>query len=213
MSPPEPAKVVASKRWPNNAALIADVARLHFRPNDTILDVTYGSGNFWTRYKPARLLTHGPDGVDFRDLPESARSIDVVVFDPPYVVIGGEDTSTIDREFHDRYGMRGLGTKDPLVLHRHLIAPGIREAVRVSRRLVLIKTMAYTTGGKLWLGPVRCVEEVERLGCRVVDWYDPLKSPARGPATNPDGTPRVQRRAVRTSSTLLVVRVPSRSRK
>jgi hypothetical protein len=206
---PTPKKVVASKRWKDNAALIADVASLHFRPRDVVMDVTYGGGKFWTRYTPHRLIAHGPDGVDFRDLPEPARSVDVVVFDPPYVVIGGEDTSTIDREFHDRYGMRGLGTKDPAVLHRTLIVPGLRECIRVSRRLVLVKCMAYTSGGKLWLGPVRVVEEAERLGCRVVDWYDPLKSPARGPKVSPTtGLPRKQRRAVRTSSTLIVLRVP-----
>jgi hypothetical protein len=70
-----------------NGPLIAAVAVLWIRDGDRVLDVTYGRGNFWTKFRPEHLTTHDLtlDGVDFRHLPEDDNSVDVVVFDPPYI--------------------------------------------------------------------------------------------------------------------------------
>src|SRR5688572_3505485 len=76
-----------------NGPLLAAAAQLWIGPDDLVVDVTYGKGNFWTRYRPGRLVTHdlALDGVDFRHLPEAPGSVDVVVFDPPYIPQGGRD--------------------------------------------------------------------------------------------------------------------------
>ncbi len=71
--------------------LIADVERLGYLPG-TVLDPTYGLGNFWNVYRPAQLTgcdidpEKSPIGysVDFRKLPFGDGEFDAVVFDPPY---------------------------------------------------------------------------------------------------------------------------------
>ena len=60
-----------------------------------MVDLTYGRGGLWTVYCPARLIEHDIrlDGVDFRALPEASSSVDVAVFDPPYIAQGGRDST------------------------------------------------------------------------------------------------------------------------
>lgn len=71
--------------WADNGEMIRDVVELGYivPDSDTVLDVTYGLGNWWTCVRPSQLLTHdlALDGVDFRHLPEPDSSVDVVVFD------------------------------------------------------------------------------------------------------------------------------------
>jgi hypothetical protein len=83
-------------RCRDNGPLIAAAATLWIKPDDLVIDATYGRGKFWTCYRPERLVMHdiALDGVDFRHLPEADRSVDAVVFDPPYVAPGGRDTSS-----------------------------------------------------------------------------------------------------------------------
>lgn len=75
----------------NNAQLIEDVAALgHLQPGWSTWDVTYGRGAFWSNWRPEQLRTSDIDPevkgevVDFTDLPADDRTVDVVVFDPPY---------------------------------------------------------------------------------------------------------------------------------
>lgn len=227
--------IVACQKWPTNAHLLADVERLYFRAGDRLYDPTFNRGNWWKRttLKP-ETVDVATSGFDFRDIPHPARSYHVVAYDPPYVVTGGHDTSTLPADFIDRYGMHTMDTYSPAAWHRDLIVPGLAECVRVSKRLVLVKAMNYTSSGKLWLGTVRVVQAAEAMGCTVVDWFDMVGRPARQPKTtecrtcNGKGTwpqqdgetpacpicagtgskARQQRRAARNTSTMLVLRRP-----
>lgn len=81
-----------------NADLIAEFARLCIRPDDVVMDVTYGRGKCWKKYQhPGPFITHdlNTDGVDFRHPPEADHSVDVVVADPPHGAQGGRTTSTV----------------------------------------------------------------------------------------------------------------------
>ena len=42
----------------HNSDLIASAAQLYIKPGDVVLDVTYGKGNFWKKYRPENLITH-----------------------------------------------------------------------------------------------------------------------------------------------------------
>jgi hypothetical protein len=96
----------------SNGKLIATVARLGYlgTPTDTVFDVTYGRGSFWTVRRPPNLVTNdlftpGVDmRADFRQLPLPHGSVRVLVFDPPYISTGNRETSSVD-DFYDRFGL------------------------------------------------------------------------------------------------------------
>src|SRR5260370_22496213 len=73
------------------------------------LDVTYGRGMWWRRFRPAIFLGHdlATDGVDFRALPYEDASWDAVCFDPPYVPRQGPKPATKieDAAYRSRYGL------------------------------------------------------------------------------------------------------------
>lgn len=201
--------VLAAHAWPNNAALIADVAKLYIGPDDVVLDPTYGRGNWWKTFTPARLITHDirQDGVDFRALPEADDTIDVVAFDPPYVCTGGRDTSTI-ADFNDRFGLHETPrTPDALA---DMIATGIKEAARVLRMRghLLVKCKDYVWSGKFFAGTHFVTCAALDCGLELVDRFEHIGRP--GPQPPRDR----QVHARRNLSTLLVFqRVPAARRR
>lgn len=143
--------VMAAYAWPSNADLVSSVLDMLDVPLDaTILDPTYGKGNWWHDDTQREVVHHdiAIDGVDFRNLPYANDTFDVTTFDPPYVAVGGRDTSTI-KEMHKAYGLTDAPRTHPELLK--LICEGLRECVRVTKPkgFVLVKCQAYVTSGKL----------------------------------------------------------------
>ncbi len=86
-----------------NAEVFARILDLHVPKGATVADVTYGQGAFWRGVEPAAysLLASDLDvkidgisphmvgkvrtGIDCRELPYEAGSLDCVVLDPPYM--------------------------------------------------------------------------------------------------------------------------------
>src|SRR5207244_2694434 len=57
-------------------------------PKSVVADVTYGKGIFWKQVRREDYEIHPSDlatGTDCRNLPYQKKSIDCVVFDPPYM--------------------------------------------------------------------------------------------------------------------------------
>lgn len=192
--------VLAAHAWRSNAELIADVATLWIRPDDLVVDVTYGKGVWWRRYRPSRLVTHdlALDGVDFRDLPEADASVDVVAFDPPYVSTGGRKTSTIG-DFNRRYGLTDA-PRSPVELQQ-MINAGLVEARRVLRPkgVALVKVKDYVSSGSLWPGSHLTLTASLTLGFELVDRF------TRVGAAGPQPGGRRQVHARQNLSTLLVL--------
>lgn len=214
------APVLAASRWPSNAELIADVARLgYLLADDHVLDPTYGLGNWWKRWRPEKLTTHvrSKDGSDFRSLPYPACSFDAIAFDPPYVCPGGRKTSSV-KPMHERYGMNEGGSEDPdfrtpaelqAIVNDGLteMARLVRPAVTAKRGGVIIaKCQNYIWSGALWEGAELTREHARSLGLVVVDRLEMIVNPGPQPTINPDGSPRRQVHARRNLSTLFVFR-------
>lgn len=185
-----------------NADLIADAARLGYLYG-TVADVTYGSGAFWTRYRPPRLLASDIDpsrGVmvaDFRDLPLADSSVDAVVFDPPYKRNGtstGQGPSAADARY-------GVTVYRPTAVLDALHRDGITECVRVLRGggHLLVKAMDMVASGRVHWSTHDSAAHAGTLGCPLVDMLHLL-----GHRSQPSG--RRQVHAARNYSTLLILR-------
>lgn len=213
----------------SNGALIAQVAPLWIRPDDVLVDVTYGRGLWHTDYlHPGPMTRHDlglaqdavdPDGVDFRHLPEPDGSVDVVLFDPTYVAPGGRETSTLaarGADMWDRYGMLTAG-RTPAENHE-IIAAGVAEIARVLRRprqqddgirdgcggRLLVKAMDYVCGGQLNPG-TDWIKTAAAANClRYVDQVVHLTGPGPQPQNGADGKPRTQHHTWSVHSVLLV---------
>ena len=184
-----------------NAALIADVAALYFLDTDLVLDPTYGRGKWWTIYHPRTLIAHDLntlDGVDFRDLPEATDAVDVVAFDPPYVSMGGRETSTLG-DMTDRYGMLDA-PRTPLDL-RAYIRDGLAECARVASRLVIVKCQDYISSGRYQPATHWLLEDAGKLGLELIDRFEHITRP------RPQPSGRRQVHARRNLSTLFVLEV------
>ena len=136
-----------------NADLIAEFARLCIRPDDVVLDATFGRGGFWRKYHhPGPFIAHDLrlDGIDAAQLPEADGSVDVALADPPHGAQGGRATSTIP-DWLDRYGLDSATTRTPAGV-ADLYAAVMKELARASRRLVAVKCANLTTSGdKQWM--------------------------------------------------------------
>lgn len=140
-----------------NADLIREAGRLYIPPGARVADVTYGSGRFWKKFPAgtidlARLDIAGGPGVaegDFRQLPFSDESLDVVVFDPPYTHHPGTRNGHVFPPTSTRYNntltTRSLYNEGILELYRQ----GMAEAARCMK-----------TGGSFLL--VKCKDMVQR---------------------------------------------------
>lgn len=167
--------IMAVGRWRDNAALIADVARLS--PgylSGRVLDATYGKGTFWNDYKPDDLWTNDlyvPDAtysIDYRSLPESwTEHFDAVVFDPDYKLNG---TPALG-EFDDRYGIAENKNREQRL---NDIVAGAIECYRVTRRWLLVKCMDQVEGGRMRWQTDLVTRAIDDAGGRKVERLDLL---------------------------------------
>lgn len=136
-----------------NDQLIAEVARLYLKPEMSVADVTFGRGVFWKsmklniapkRFFPSDINPQEPyvHKADFRKLPHAGGSMNVVVFDPPYMHGG----ATVKRSLSKCYGNKTTkyASHEKILL---LYADGMKEARRILK-----------PDGTLW---VKCQDEIE----------------------------------------------------
>lgn len=227
--------VLSGGRWQTNGELIAEVCRLHVKPTDRIIDVTFGRGLWWTDHEPPPELFIGTVRTlekltafeghplwgslrilpDFRDMRAAtndyAEVFDAGFFDPAYVSKGGRKTSGIP-EMDDRYGIGEPDeTRSPRELHEYNMV-GLRELVKVVKPggLICEKVMDYTSSGQLQLGTHWLITDALALGLKVHDRFRHIGDPGPQPTENLDGTPRRQVRSRQNVSELIVFRTPRR---
>lgn len=144
--------------------VIVDRMLLTFFPEaQDALDVTYGSGAFWSGFARLDLIAHdldparAPHGeMDCRVLKYGDASFDVVLFDPPHLADAGEDSV-----MGGRFGT--VASQEQL---DNLIVDGVREAWRVCHMGMIVKVTNHVHG-RVFQNEVDVVAEA--LG-----WNQPL---------------------------------------
>ena len=195
--------ILAATPWTSNAQLIADCYELGYLDGH-VLDPTFGKGNWWTVWRPETLTAHDldperGDGVDYRNLPEPDGTFDSVAFDPPYVSIGGRQTSGI-KDIHRAYGMADT-PKSPWGLFEYNTL-GFAECVRVLKRggAITYKSQDYISSGKFQPVTHWIITDALRRGLEYVDRLEHTGS------IRPQPPGRRQVHARRNLSTMLVFR-------
>lgn len=175
--------ISAAQEWSSNGHMIADVVRIgHIRPDDLVLDPTYGKGTWWSVYKhDARkfvALDRKMDAnFDFRYAHKyhggaMAGAFDVITFDPPYVSTGGRKTSGIP-EFNERYGIGGDSEDDPKTPKalQTLICDGMTSLQKCLKPYgyMFVKCKPYISSGQYFNAPQWTDLHAHLLGMDLID--------------------------------------------
>ena len=146
----------------NNAALLRVVADLYLSPELTIADLTYGKGVFW-KHCPELVVT-GSDLVtvperpyDFTATPYEDDAFDVAVLDPPYI---HAPKNHITETQYQGKTVGAHSMRDILNLYRQ----GLREASRIARQRVLVKTKDTIEHGKQVWSHIHLHQQALELG-------------------------------------------------
>jgi hypothetical protein len=188
----------------DNADLMAHIAPLYLYDR-RVLDVTYGKGNFWTKYRP-RLLV--PYTGDFLYLPTQRPPADVVVFDPPQMSTGTRAKSTIPA-FYASYG---LGDVKGWRACFRLIAKGMKEAIRTEvmrpKGMLMVKCSDNTESGHKHWGSDHVTKTGEELGLEKWDELVLVSGTGAQPLNNLNGKPRTWQHSHAAHSFLIVFKIP-----
>lgn len=156
-----------------NASAVAAAAALYIRDGATVVDATYGLGQFWRKKNPARFFLVGSDiaskatiRADFRQLPFAAEAVDVIVLDPPYTWNRHPRMTN-----HDRFGgvTAPVSIEDVLELYR----VGMVEAARVlkPRGRLFVKAMDQLTNHRQHWFSLKLPQIAENLGMFMRDQF------------------------------------------
>ena len=127
----------------STASIVKAIVLTSFPDASTCLDVTYGSGNFWSEGAPLPVVCRdldperALDGVmDFTDIQYDDATFDLVVFDPPHLADGGDESVMAGK-----FGT--VASQDAL---EELIEGGVREAWRVCLKGIVVKITDHVHG-------------------------------------------------------------------
>lgn len=137
-----------------NADMIVACNQLgYIHESDLTLDVTFGQGRWWSKWRPGQLVTNDINRYTLADLhydfqhlpPEWTDTFDVVAYDPPYKLNGTGGSHPSDKG----YGVDGTYTS---IADKHeLIMAGVRQCARVVKPggVLLIKCQDQVSSGKV----------------------------------------------------------------
>lgn len=182
--------LILSAHLAGNAEVFPQVLALHVPVGSTVADVTYGKGVFWRNIPKEDyelLATDIAMGVDCRNLPYDAESIDCVVLDPPYMEgfyrkqNGQKAGSGTHFAFRDAYAngdevncdSTNSGTKKWHGAVTEMYFSASREAYRVLRKkgILIVKCQDEVSAGKQWLTHVEIINELEKTGFYTKDLF------------------------------------------
>jgi len=170
-------RLIFSALQGTNDELFPQILSLYVAPGSTVADVTFGKGVFWKRVPKNRfelLATDLESGVDCRELPYSAGSIDCVVLDPPYMHTPG-GTAHVNHQNYEGY-YRNNSTNSARRYHESdldLYFSAAREARRVRRDngILIIKCADEVCANRQRLTHVEIINELTGNGFVIEDLF------------------------------------------
>jgi len=143
-------KAVLTAKVGTNADLFPSILEIYVPDGSVVADVTFGRGVFWRQVDASRyrlLATDlAIDGIDARRLPYSNASIDVEVFDPPYMHASGSIKESIAGCYRNNTSIQLRNQKEV----RQLYFDAAREAHRVlkTKGILIVKCKDMVEAGK-----------------------------------------------------------------
>lgn len=178
-----------------SAEVIASIVRTLFPTVQTVLDTTYGLGQFHDGTLGLPVTCHdalaerAPDGaMSVTDLQYGNATFDVVLFDPPHLADGGEDSIMAER----------FGTLSQEEID-NLIIDGTRECWRVCRVAIIVKVTDHVHA--------QVFQEESALVGEALNWttpYEKVHQVRDQPLTDPRWTEHARYSAFNNGSTYLV---------
>lgn len=195
-----------------NSQLMSDVHQLGYLQDDqSVLDVTFGKGNFWNDFVPRRFWAsdldhqieqpgnHFPVDVqkaDFTNTNWNDNQFHTLVFDPPYKYNGTPtNTGGIDGAF----GVNDLSNPDD---RDRLIRIGLNECLRLATDVIMVKCQNQVVSGRLRRQQWMVANWVTEQGLFVDGWR--LADELFVYSYRPQPAGRKQQHAHSTTSALLI---------
>jgi len=158
------------------------VLSLYVEPGSKIADVTYGKGVFWRKIPRDAyelLPSDIQSGVDCRKLPYMDKSIDCVVFDPPYMHTPG-GTAHVNHQNYEGYYKNNSATSEKkyheAVLDLYFTAA--REAWRVlcNGGVYIVKCQDEVCANQQRLTHVELINKLSEYGFVTEDMFVVLRN-------------------------------------
>lgn len=170
-------ELVLSAYQGTNDEVFPHVISMYVAPGSVVADVTFGKGVFW-KDVPQNLYELRPTdvstGVDCRDLPYDDKSIDCVVFDPPYMHTPG-GTAHVGHQNFENYYQNNQASSDKkyheAVLDLYYTAAD--EAFRVLKDggIYIVKCQDEVCANRQRLTHVELINELALKGFVVEDLF------------------------------------------
>lgn len=149
-----------------NAEIFPTILALYVPGKSIVADITYGQGAFWKNCDTGKYTLKASDlkdGIDCRNLPYDAESVDCVVFDPPYMHTPGGTAHVGHQNFENYYQNNNISSEKKYheaVLD--LYFAGAREAHRVLRNkgIFIVKCQDEVCANKQRLTHVEIINEL-----------------------------------------------------
>jgi hypothetical protein len=173
-----------------NENIFPRILALHVPIGSKIADITWGKGVFWKHVRKDEYEILASDiatGIDCRKLPYEDKSLDCVVFDPPYMEgfyrehadhKAGNGTHS---SFADAYSngdeinedTDNSGTKKWHAAVTDMYFKTGREVYRVlkNKSVFIVKCQDEVSAGKQWLTHVEIINEYEHYGFYIKDLF------------------------------------------
>jgi hypothetical protein len=174
--------LVFSAYQETNDVVFQNILQIYACAGASIADVTYGKGIFWKRIDKTKynlLASDLASGVDARQLPYADRSLDVVVFDPPYMHTPGEGAHH-NHQNYENYYKNNANSSTSSKYHDavlDLYFRSAKEAWRVLRNngIYVVKCQDEVCANQQRLTHVELIVELEKIGFVTEDLFVVLR--------------------------------------